>query len=147
MKDCKTPGIPPKNYFVYECHFCSHRNVKRGTPRGYMNDLYPAKPKTSRVDPVISAQQPESLNISIRQELTLLKAVEAAHDAQMKCVAVACKHPLYELGAADLVVRHLDELSIVDLKNLSAVELTEFGSPEPELEEEDDPYPPICGGR
>ncbi|KAK4365379.1 hypothetical protein RND71_016737 [Anisodus tanguticus] len=72
------------------------------------------------------------------------QTVEAAHDAQMKCVAVASKHPVYELGAADLVVRHLDELSIVDLKNLAAVELTEFGSPEPELEmeEEDDPYPP-----
>ncbi|KAG5593210.1 hypothetical protein H5410_043724 [Solanum commersonii] len=72
------------------------------------------------------------------------QTVEAAHDAQMKCVAVASKHPVYELGAADLVVRHLDELSIIDLKNLAAVELTEFGSPEPELEmeEEDDPYPP-----
>ncbi|CAN4127369.1 unnamed protein product [Withania somnifera] len=72
------------------------------------------------------------------------QTVEAAHDAQMKCVAVASKHPVYELGAADLVVRHLDELSIVDLKNLAAVELTEFGSPEPELEmeEEDGPYPP-----
>ncbi|KAF3637097.1 hypothetical protein FXO37_25106 [Capsicum annuum] len=103
----------------------------------------------------ICLEKPEYMNhrqevdysraLSIRQELTLLKAVEAAHDAQMKCVAVACKHPLYELGAADLVVRHLDELSIVDLKNLAAVELTEFGSPEPELEEEDDPYPPICG--
>ncbi|CAN4077729.1 unnamed protein product [Withania somnifera] len=72
------------------------------------------------------------------------QTVEAAHDAQMKCVAVASKHPVYELGAADLVVRHLDELSIVDLKNLAAVELTEFGSPEPELEmeEEGDSYPP-----
>ncbi|XP_059276204.1 5-amino-6-(5-phospho-D-ribitylamino)uracil phosphatase, chloroplastic [Lycium ferocissimum] len=69
------------------------------------------------------------------------QTVEAAHDAQMKCIAVASKHPVYELGAADLVVRHLDELSIHDLKNLAAVELTEFGSPEPELEmeEEDDP--------
>ncbi|XP_020574820.1 uncharacterized protein LOC110020887 isoform X2 [Phalaenopsis equestris] len=66
-------------------------------------------------------------------------SVEAAHDARMKCVAVASKHPLYELGAADLVVRRLDELSIVDLKNLAAVESPEFesGEMEVELEEED----------
>ncbi|CAI9784574.1 unnamed protein product [Fraxinus pennsylvanica] len=71
------------------------------------------------------------------------QTVEAAHDARMKCVAVASKHPVYELGAADLIVRHLDELSIVDLKNLADIESTEFGSGEPELEmeEEADPYP------
>ncbi|KAH7513929.1 5-amino-6-(5-phospho-D-ribitylamino)uracil phosphatase, chloroplastic [Ziziphus jujuba] len=66
------------------------------------------------------------------------QTVEAAHDARMKCVAVASKHPVYELGAADLVVRHLDELSVVDLKNLAAVETAEFGSGEPELELEEE---------
>ncbi|PON84589.1 HAD hydrolase, subfamily IA [Trema orientale] len=68
------------------------------------------------------------------------QTVEAAHDARMKCVAVASKHPVYELGAADLVVRRLDELSVVDLKNLADIESAEFGSAEPELEleEEDD---------
>ncbi|XP_071703087.1 5-amino-6-(5-phospho-D-ribitylamino)uracil phosphatase, chloroplastic-like [Rutidosis leptorrhynchoides] len=71
--------------------------------------------------------------------------VEAAHDAKMKCVAVASKHPVYELTAADLVVRWLDELTIVDLKNLADIELTEFGlTPELEMEveEEDDGHPP-----
>lgn len=66
------------------------------------------------------------------------QSVEAAHDARMKCVAVASKHPLYELGAADLVVRHLDELSVVDLKNLADTELAEFGSSELELEMEEE---------
>ncbi|XP_047972746.1 5-amino-6-(5-phospho-D-ribitylamino)uracil phosphatase, chloroplastic-like [Salvia hispanica] len=68
--------------------------------------------------------------------------VEAAHDARMKCVAVASKHPVYELGAADLVVRHLDELSVVDLKNLADIEAMEL---EPELEmevEAEDDRPP-----
>ncbi|XVF10606.1 hypothetical protein REPUB_Repub07fG0197000 [Reevesia pubescens] len=68
--------------------------------------------------------------------------VEAAHDARMKCVAVANRHRVYELGAADLVVRRLDELSIVDLKNLADIESAEFGSGEPkpemEMEEEED---------
>ncbi|KAI3792436.1 hypothetical protein L2E82_06316 [Cichorium intybus] len=69
-------------------------------------------------------------------------SIEAAHDAKMKCVAVASKHPVYELSAADLVVRWLDELSVVDLKNLADIE-TEFGGePEVEMElEKDDAYP------
>ncbi|CAN4127368.1 unnamed protein product [Withania somnifera] len=54
-KKRKTSSIPPKNYVVYECHFCSHRNLMRGTPRGYMKNLYPAKQTTSRVDPAKSA--------------------------------------------------------------------------------------------
>ncbi|XP_077241856.1 5-amino-6-(5-phospho-D-ribitylamino)uracil phosphatase, chloroplastic-like [Tasmannia lanceolata] len=61
--------------------------------------------------------------------------VEAAHDARMKCVAVASKHPIYELTAADLVVRNLDELSVVDLKNLADIDSPEF-EPEVEMEEE-----------
>ncbi|XP_023523293.1 5-amino-6-(5-phospho-D-ribitylamino)uracil phosphatase, chloroplastic-like [Cucurbita pepo subsp. pepo] len=72
------------------------------------------------------------------------QTIEAAHDARMKCVAVASKHPVYELGAADLVVRHLNELTVVDLKNLAAIESSEFGSGEPELEmelEEDEQSP------
>lgn len=70
------------------------------------------------------------------------QTVEAAHDARMKCVAVASKHPVYELGAADLIVRRLDELSVVDLKNLAAIESGEFAEPEPEmeLEEADDNF-------
>lgn len=72
------------------------------------------------------------------------QTVEAAHDARMKCVAVASKHPMYELGAADLVVKRLDELSVVDLKNLADIESAEFEPElETELEEEDDPHPTV----
>lgn len=66
------------------------------------------------------------------------QTIEAAHDAKMKCVAVASKHPVYELGAADLIVRYLDELSVVDLKNLSDIESSELGSEEPELQMEEE---------
>uniref|UniRef100_A0A0A9F4H8 Genetic modifier n=1 Tax=Arundo donax TaxID=35708 RepID=A0A0A9F4H8_ARUDO len=70
-------------------------------------------------------------------------AVEAAHDARMKCVAVASKHKIYELSAADLVVKQLDELSVVDLKNLADIESPEFGmEPEPEMEEEEEASSP-----
>lgn len=70
------------------------------------------------------------------------QTVEASHDARMKCVAVASKHPVYELGAADLVVRHLHELSVVDLKNLADIESAEFepeAMPEMEVESEEKP--------
>ncbi len=74
-------------------------------------------------------------------------SVEAAHDCCMKCVAVAGKHPVYELGAADLVVRQLDDLSMVDLKNLADLDSPEFQTPEPEPEmevEEEMPLPRVA---
>lgn len=74
-------------------------------------------------------------------------SVEAAHDICMKCVAVAGKHPVYELGAADLVVRRLDELSIVDLKNLADIDSPEFQPPEPEPEPELEPEVPLNARR
>ena len=36
----------------------------------------------------------------------------------MAAVVVAGRHPVYELTAADLVIRQLDELSFVNLKQL-----------------------------
>jgi beta-phosphoglucomutase-like phosphatase (HAD superfamily) len=46
--------------------------------------------------------------------------IEAGHAAGMKVVAVATTHPTEELQAADLVVRHLDELSIEKVATLVA---------------------------
>ena len=43
---------------------------------------------------------------------------EAAHDCGMKFVATATSQPHYELSAADLVIKKLDELSFVNLKQL-----------------------------
>ncbi|KAJ7952308.1 RNAse P, Rpr2/Rpp21 subunit [Quillaja saponaria] len=36
-----------QNNMVYKCHFCSHLNLKRGAPKGYMKEIYPAKTKSS----------------------------------------------------------------------------------------------------
>ncbi|KAK1684575.1 hypothetical protein QYE76_045423 [Lolium multiflorum] len=44
---------------------------------------------------------------------------ESAHTAGMRCVAVASRHPAYELHAANHVVRWLDQLSVVDLQRLA----------------------------
>ncbi|GFZ01381.1 hypothetical protein Acr_14g0010160 [Actinidia rufa] len=43
----RRPNISTKNKVVYKCHFCSHRNLKRGTPRGHMKELCPPKAKPS----------------------------------------------------------------------------------------------------
>jgi len=40
----------------------------------------------------------------------------------MACVVVAGRNPLYELTAADLVVRQLEEISLVNLKQLFQLE-------------------------
>ena len=54
----------------------------------------------------------------------MLQSVEAARECGMASVVVAGRNPLYELTAADLVVRQLDELSFVNLKQLFCMEET-----------------------
>ena len=46
----------------------------------------------------------------------------------MRAVVVAGRKPLYEMGAADLVVRGLDELSFINLKQLFSDEEGVAGS-------------------
>ncbi|KAG5563241.1 hypothetical protein RHGRI_005855 [Rhododendron griersonianum] len=41
----KRPNISTQNSVVYSCHFCSHRNLKRGTPRGHTKEICPPKAK------------------------------------------------------------------------------------------------------
>lgn len=47
----KKQRIKPKvftlNNVVYTCNFCSHRNLKRGTAKGYMKEICPSKLKLS----------------------------------------------------------------------------------------------------
>jgi 5-amino-6-(5-phospho-D-ribitylamino)uracil phosphatase len=61
-------------------------------------------------------------------------SVEGAHDVGMQCIAVASHLKMYELTAADLVVRHLDMLSLQNLKQLFRTE--EGRQPELQSEEE-----------
>lgn len=101
-------------------------------------DVYRGKP-----DPEMVMYAAQLLNI-ITERCILFgnsnSSVEASHDICMKCVGVAGKHPVFELGAADMVVRRLDDLSLVDLKNLADLDSPEFQppEPEPELEAEED---------
>ncbi|GLT67848.1 hypothetical protein SLA2020_401260 [Shorea laevis] len=42
----KKPYSLTQNNVVFKCHFCSHRNLKKGTPKGHMKGIYPSKLKT-----------------------------------------------------------------------------------------------------
>ncbi|KAF7150062.1 hypothetical protein RHSIM_Rhsim02G0230900 [Rhododendron simsii] len=42
----KRPNISTQNNVIYTCHFCSHQNLKRGTPRGHTKDICPPKAKS-----------------------------------------------------------------------------------------------------
>ncbi|XP_073131102.1 uncharacterized protein [Henckelia pumila] len=37
----KKSDIATQNNVVYNCHFCSHRNLMRGTPKGYIQEISP----------------------------------------------------------------------------------------------------------
>lgn len=62
-------------------------------------------------------------------------SVEAAHDVSMQCVAIATQRPIYELSAADLVARQLEEISVQNLKQLFRME-EGVESAQPELQPE-----------
>jgi len=67
------------------------------------------------------------------------QSIEAAHDCSMQCVVVAGQQPLYEFRAADLVVKQLDEVAFINLKQLFREE--EGVEPQLELEEEKETDP------
>eukprot|EP00270_Netrium_digitus_P013588 TRINITY_DN4529_c0_g2_i1.p1 TRINITY_DN4529_c0_g2~~TRINITY_DN4529_c0_g2_i1.p1 ORF type:complete len:421 (-),score=69.67 TRINITY_DN4529_c0_g2_i1:338-1600(-) len=104
-------------------------------------DVYRGKP-----DPEMYQYAAEKLQVMPERCVVVgcsNSSIEAAHDTLMKCIAVAGKHPAYELGAAELVVRRLDELSIVDFKNLADLDSPEFLPPEPVVEEEPEEEEPL----
>ncbi|KAL7181108.1 hypothetical protein ACSBR1_040049 [Camellia fascicularis] len=43
----KSSNFSTQNSVVYKCLFCSHRNLKRGTPRGHTKEICPSKAKPS----------------------------------------------------------------------------------------------------
>ncbi|KAM7257170.1 hypothetical protein ACFE04_012911 [Oxalis oulophora] len=43
----KKSSIFTQNNVVHTCHYCSHKNLKRGTPKGHMKEICPPKVKPS----------------------------------------------------------------------------------------------------
>lgn len=54
---------PTQNNVVYTCCFCLHRNLKRGTPRGYMRDLTPSRACSSKPKPLKSVEKSNVGNV------------------------------------------------------------------------------------
>jgi 5-amino-6-(5-phospho-D-ribitylamino)uracil phosphatase len=50
------------------------------------------------------------------------RSIEAAHELGMKSVIVSGSRPMYDFNGADLVVKRLDQLSFMNLKNLFSSE-------------------------
>ncbi|XP_077241851.1 RNase P Rpr2/Rpp21 subunit domain protein [Tasmannia lanceolata] len=50
----KKSRMPTQNNVVYTCHFCSNRNLKKGTPKGHMKEIF-----ATRSEP-ISGSKPDS---------------------------------------------------------------------------------------
>ncbi|KAL8531413.1 hypothetical protein ACS0TY_008136 [Phlomoides rotata] len=45
LRRLKNPNLTSQNNVVYKCNFCSHRNLMRGTSKGYLKEICPPKPK------------------------------------------------------------------------------------------------------
>ncbi|XP_022732893.1 uncharacterized protein LOC111287015 [Durio zibethinus] len=60
----KKPHILTQNSVVYNCHFCSHRNLKRGTPKGHMKEMYPPKLKASSIPKAVKSRLEKSITSS-----------------------------------------------------------------------------------
>ncbi|KAK7277562.1 hypothetical protein RJT34_22577 [Clitoria ternatea] len=42
----KKSGDITQNNVVFKCHYCSHHNLKRGTPKGHIKGIHPSKDKS-----------------------------------------------------------------------------------------------------
>ncbi|XWS48925.1 hypothetical protein CRYUN_Cryun13aG0119000 [Craigia yunnanensis] len=60
----KKPHILTQNSVVYNCHFCSHRNLKRGTPKGHMKEMYPPKLRASSIPKAVKSRLEKSITSS-----------------------------------------------------------------------------------
>ncbi|XP_042484914.1 uncharacterized protein LOC122065177 isoform X1 [Macadamia integrifolia] len=53
---------PTQNNVVYTCHFCSQRNLKKGTPKGHMKEICVSRPRpASELERVNSAPQESTI--------------------------------------------------------------------------------------
>ncbi|GMH22578.1 hypothetical protein Nepgr_024421 [Nepenthes gracilis] len=59
----KKPITCTGNNVVYMCHFCLHRNVKKGTPKGHVRESCPSKAKLPlKPEPVKSALERDAIS-------------------------------------------------------------------------------------
>ncbi|KAH0974829.1 hypothetical protein GBA52_016728 [Prunus armeniaca] len=100
----KKPTSFSQNNVVYTCHFCSHRNLKRGTPHGHMKVICPAKTKmTLKLKPAKSISQKfVSSKKSIVAEDEVRKANEIAASEIIQVNEIASSEITREIQANEI---------------------------------------------
>ncbi|BFG31727.1 hypothetical protein CerSpe_180010 [Prunus speciosa] len=100
----KKPTSLSQNNVVYTCHFCSHRNLKRGTPRGHMKVICPTKTKTtSKLKPAKSISKKfASSKKSIVAEDEVRKANEIAASEIIQANEIASSEITREIQANEI---------------------------------------------
>ncbi|XP_073127767.1 uncharacterized protein [Henckelia pumila] len=77
----KKSDIATQNSVVYNCHFCSHRNLLRGRPKGYLQEISPPKTKQpSRFD---------AANYVVERSTSLTQSTPTTVEANNKMATVA----------------------------------------------------------
>ncbi|OMO58646.1 hypothetical protein COLO4_34461 [Corchorus olitorius] len=79
--------IMTQNSVVYNCHFCLHRNMKRGTPKGHMKEMHPPKLKApvhkavkSRLEKVVACSGKETNKDEVKKVDVISSPVKAAEN-------------------------------------------------------------------
>ncbi|VVA40679.1 PREDICTED: RNase P [Prunus dulcis] len=100
----KKPTSFSQNNVVYTCHFCSHRNLKRGTPHGHMKVICPTKTKTtSKLKHAKSiSQKSVSSKKSIVAEDEVRKANEIAASEIIQANEIASSEIAREIQANEI---------------------------------------------
>lgn len=78
-----------ENNVVYTCHFCSHKNLKRGTPKGHIKGITPPKPMMP------AAAKPLAQKVSVMEQTTVSETQvkekgDEASPVMTKSVEVDC---------------------------------------------------------
>ncbi|CAD7698758.1 unnamed protein product [Ostreobium quekettii] len=99
-----------------------HEDIKRLGLEPYISEVVAADDiERCRPDPEAYAYAAQKLDRPTVRCIVVgacNQSIEAAHDCSMQCVVVAGQKPLYEYRAADLVVKQLDEVAFINLKQL-----------------------------
>ncbi|KAH7841300.1 hypothetical protein Vadar_028097 [Vaccinium darrowii] len=95
----KRPDTPTQNNVVYKCHFCLHRNLNRGTPRGHMKEMCPPKTK-----PSMKSKSSRSIVLkSVNLEEAVTCNPELKRTDEIVSPAVATDDPVTDSPATPLV--------------------------------------------
>lgn len=95
----KKSNLSSQNNVVYNCHFCSHRNLIRGTPRGHMKAICPPKVKApSKPKPAkIIVQKPKNLeHVVVNQMVEVASSDVPKDDSVIEILSVKVGTSLLE---------------------------------------------------